>query len=115
MKLPNGDRAIVDTRKLQEYCLNPQHPRGRHKARVFASVGIRRDDAEEISIALLAAASSGEARLTTANLYGERYIVDFDLVREGRAALGKRTVKIRSTWIVRTGEHLPRLTSCYVL
>jgi hypothetical protein len=27
MKLPNGERAIVDIRKLQEYCLNPLHPR----------------------------------------------------------------------------------------
>jgi hypothetical protein len=35
--------------------------------------------------------------------------VDFDFVRQDR------TVRIRSTWIVRTGEDLPRLTSCYVL
>ena len=35
MKLPNGERAIVDTRKLLEYCLNSEHPRGRNKARVF--------------------------------------------------------------------------------
>ena len=50
MKLPNGDHALVDIRKLLEYCLNPQHPRGRNKARVFASVGIREADAEELSI-----------------------------------------------------------------
>jgi hypothetical protein len=47
MKLPNGDRAIVDLEKLRAYCLNPQHPRGRHKARVFASFGIREADAKE--------------------------------------------------------------------
>ena len=40
MRLPNGERAVIDIRKLQEYCLNSQHPRGRNKARVFASVGI---------------------------------------------------------------------------
>ena len=44
MKLPNGERAIVDCRKLDEYCLNPHHPRGRNKARVFASVGIGQAD-----------------------------------------------------------------------
>ena len=109
MKLPNGARAIVDIRKLQGYCLDPQHPRGRNKARVFASVGIRQADAEELRIALVAAASRAEARLGISSPYGQRYIVDFDLVRQDR------TVKIRSAWILRIGEDLPQLTSCYVL
>src|SRR5712692_9511932 len=46
MKLPNGEHAIVDIRKLLAYCLNSQHPRGRNKARVFVSVGISEADAE---------------------------------------------------------------------
>jgi len=65
--------------------------------------------AEELQAAIVAAAIDAEARLGAANPYGQRYIVDFDFVRRGR------TVRIRSTWIVRTGEDLPRLTSCYVL
>ncbi len=109
MKLPNGDQAIVDGRKLQEYCLNPHHSRGRNKARVFLSVGLGQADAEVLRDALFAAASNKDARLGAANPYGQRYIVDFDLVREGRA------VRVRSTWIVRIGEDLPRLTSCYLL
>jgi hypothetical protein len=41
MSLPNGERAIVEVAKLRDYCLSPTHPRGRHKARVFAaSLGI---------------------------------------------------------------------------
>lgn len=60
MKLPNGEHAVVDGRKLHEYCLNPQHLRGRNKARVFAAAGIRQADAEEIRTALLAAASTGK-------------------------------------------------------
>ena len=72
MNLPNGARAIVDIQKLRAYCLNPHHTRGRHKARVFASVGIREADAEELRTALLQAATNGEARLGTLNLYGQR-------------------------------------------
>jgi hypothetical protein len=83
MKLPNGERAIVDIWKLRRYCLNTKHPRGRHKARVFASVGIRDADAEELRTALLMAASDSEARLGVSNPYGQRYIVDFDLERQG--------------------------------
>jgi len=26
MKMPGGDAAIVDRRKLTGYCLNPEHP-----------------------------------------------------------------------------------------
>ena len=47
MKLPNGHRAIVDIRKLRDYCLNPNSPNGRNKARVFAaSLGLTPPDAE---------------------------------------------------------------------
>jgi hypothetical protein len=109
MKLPNGERALVDIRKLETYCLNPEHPRGRNKARVFASVGIRLADATELRTALLAAASDAEAQPGAACVHGQRYTVDFDLLR------ASRTVRIRSTWMVRIGEALPRLTSCYVL
>ena len=108
MTLPNGDRAIVDIRKLKDYCLNPHHSRGRNKARVFASLGIREGDANELR-ALLKAAAEGEARLGMWNQYGQRYVIDFDLVCRGKSA------RIRSTWIILTGQDLPRLTTCYVL
>lgn len=109
MKLPNGDHAIVDIRKLHEYCLNSQHPRGRNKARVFAAVGIRDTDAEALRAGLSTAARDVEACPGVVSPYGQRYVVDFDFTHQDR------TIKIRSTWIVRTGEELPRLTSCYVL
>jgi hypothetical protein len=80
MKLPNGHRTHADIQKLQGYCLNPHHARGRNKARVFASVGIGQADAELLRNALLAAAGNAEARTGFANPYGESYIVDFDLI-----------------------------------
>ena len=76
---------------------------------MLAAVSIRQQDAEELRAALLAAAINAEARQSESKLYGWRYIVDFDLVRD------LRTVRIRNTWIVREGEDVPRLTSCYVL
>ena len=109
MRLPSGDEAVVDIRKLLDYCLNPQHPRGRNKARVFVAVGIKVSDAEELRDAILAAAREADAELGVADVYGQRYVVDFDFSRE------ERTVRIRSTWIVRSEDGLPRLTSCYVL
>jgi hypothetical protein len=41
MRLPNGERAIVDIRKLREYCLNPLHLRGHNKARAYAMAALK--------------------------------------------------------------------------
>ncbi len=38
IKLPNPEEAIIDSQKLSGYCLNPDHPDGQHKARVFQAV-----------------------------------------------------------------------------
>jgi hypothetical protein len=57
MRLPNAERALVDLDKLRDDCLNPAHPRGRHKARVFASaLGITARKAAWLSTAFLHAA-----------------------------------------------------------
>jgi hypothetical protein len=36
--LPNHESAVIPVEKLVEYCLNPAHPIGKHKAIVFRSV-----------------------------------------------------------------------------
>ncbi|SRR5260370_31487888 len=110
MKLPNGEHAVVDIAKLRDYCLNPDHFRGRHKARVFAAaLGVNADHAEELQAALLEAARNEEAKVADQDEFGQRFVVDFTMkgpVGEGR---------VRSSWIVKTGEDFPRLTSCYVI
>ena len=58
MKLPGGQAAIVDPQKLTGYCLNPEHPRGKHKARVFATLGFTAESAEDLRAALLKAATN---------------------------------------------------------
>ncbi len=110
MKLPGGEHAIVDIVKLRDYCLNPLHPRGRHKARVFVSaLGLTRADTQFLREGLLRAAREADAAMGDVDEYGERYTIDFGL------AQGVRRAIVRSTWIVRRGERFPRLTSCYVL
>ena len=62
MKLPNHESAVVDLAKLRDYCLSQEHPRGRHKARMFAAIlGFTAQDAEELQQALLSAAHTYEA------------------------------------------------------
>ena len=110
MRLPNGGRAIVDLRKLTDYCLNPGHLRGRHKARVFAAaLGLSAVDAEGLRQVLLASAAAVDAELASSDEWGDRYVLDFHIARGGWDA------RVRSSWIVRRGEKIPRLTTCFVL
>ncbi len=109
LRLPNAESAVVDLEKLRGYVLDPQHPRGRHKARVFAAaLGITTDDAEGLRDDILAAALNHDATTTAHNGYGQRYVLDFPVERRPKRAV------VRTTWIVLDNEGFPRLTSCYV-
>ncbi|NMG19227.1 DUF6883 domain-containing protein [Brasilonema bromeliae] len=110
MKLPHPEQAVIDRQKLSGYCLNPEHPEGRHKARLFKSVlGIALDDEEELEIALRQAIKNYDVIPTKRNQYGQKYVVDFMMVR------GEQRAVVRSAWIVRDTENFPRLISCYIL
>src|SRR5208337_3559896 len=102
MKLPGGANAVVDIVKLRDYCLNPHHPRGRHKARVFASaLGLTQADAESRREELLRAAEEVEALPGRKDEFGERYAIDFEVMRKDRRAT------VRSAWIILRGEAAP--------
>jgi len=110
MTMPNPERAVVALEKLVNYCLSPQHPRGRHKARVFAAaIGLTAEHAEALRQALLRAASRPDAVEAERDSYGQRYVIDFDMTGPSGA-----TASIRSAWIVLTGEDYPRFLACYV-
>jgi hypothetical protein len=110
LKLPNGERAQIDT-KLEDYVLNPGHREGRHKARVFESVlGITLANSETLRQAILsAAAGSDEVEARGDNGHGEIFVLRFPLETERGPAM------ILSVWIVRYGEDFPRLVTCYTL
>ncbi len=110
MKLPDGVHAQVALEKLRDFCLNPEHPVGKHKACVFATaLGLRAEHAEELREILLNVAQTGEPIVGEQDEYGQRYVIDFILNR------GDQSATVRSSWIVLIGEDIPRLTSCYVL
>ena len=109
MKLPGGDEAIVELEKLTGYCMNAEHSRGKHKARVFESVlGFSAANAQELRRALLEAAATDDAIPGLTDRYGSRCVIDFSIDGPAGGATS------RSLWILRQGEHTPRLTSCYV-
>jgi len=108
--LPFGEQAIFNIRKLEDYCLDATHPRGRHKARVFReALGIGRGDSTWLRAQLLEAIRETDATELTPDHFGQRWRVDVPITRH------ERTVVVRTVWIVRTGERAPRFVSSWVL
>ncbi len=110
MPIPHAERAVVDIRKLRDYCLNPMHDEGQHKARLFATaLGITADDAEDLRTLLLQAVNITDGQLGRRDVYGQRYTVDFLLEWRDKQAM------VRSGWIIEHDSDTPRLTTCYPL
>ena len=109
VRLPNSHKAVVEIEKLRNYSLNPNHPVGKHKARVFrAALGITLKDADWLRERALEIALSDDARTGAASVFGDKYVIDSILEYNGMSAI------VRFSWIVEFGTDFPRLTSCYV-
>ena len=109
MKLPNSERAIIELEKLVEYCLNPDHPRGKHKARVFeAACGFNLGNVELLRDQLLEAAELGDAVASLTDAHGRRFVIEYLVTGpSGRAW-------VRSAWIIRVDEDFPRFVTAHV-
>ncbi len=110
MKLPNVEKAFIDIKKLENYCLNPLHPRGKHKAKVFASaLGLTKENSIELKEEIVKSISEVQCEISETDQYGQRYVVDFEYFR------GRLKAYIRTSWIIKSNENFPRLVSCYIL
>ena len=109
-RLPLGNEAVLDIRKIEDYCLSPMHPRGRHKARIFReTLDLARADAQWLRDVLLEAARSGEAFKVGEDAWGAHWRLDATVRRQTKSAV------VRTIWIIRTGESRPRFVTCWVL
>lgn len=107
--LPNADAAVLDLRKLEEYCLSQIHPRGRHKARVFReALGIGRSHAGWLRQQILTAVTKVQAVELEVDEYGRRWRADLTVARQNRRAV------VRTIWLMRTGESAPRFVTCWI-
>ena len=113
MKLPNAENAVVDIEKLRDYCLNPTHEEGKHKARRFKEkLGLTVEDAERLRAAILDAILKVDAREQKPTQYGRRFVVDFELSWPEQKYITS-TALVRTAWIIRNDEDFPRLTTCF--
>ncbi len=89
-KLPNPEQAFIDMNKLTGYCLNPEHSEGQHKAAVFKSaldLGLK--EANVLKNALLQAVQNHPVTSVESNPYGQKYLLEFEIMHQHKTALIK--------------------------
>jgi hypothetical protein len=107
--LPNYQNAFIPSEKIAGYCLNPNHERGSHKARVFRQVfGVTSEDSELLKSAILKQIDKFEITSESENKYGKIFSVPMKIT------IFEKEDEIMTAWIIEKGTNFPRLTSCYV-
>lgn len=108
MRLPNGERGLVERGKVVNYLMNPRHPEGAGKAAFFFSLGFRQEEWHALAEGLLRVAAEGIVAQVVESAHGKKYIVDGPL-----RTPNNRTVVVRTVWIREPGRHGPRLITAY--
>ncbi|MBI3898836.1 MAG: LysM peptidoglycan-binding domain-containing protein [Gammaproteobacteria bacterium] len=107
--LNRANRAVIYPRKLAEYALNPEHPVGGNKAKVFEStLGFTRNNADDLMDQLRQGVVNNTPIPGKVDRFGSRFTVDIPVV--GPAGNGT----VRSGWIYKPGSNVPELTTIYV-
>lgn len=106
--LVGANRAVIDPRKLTEYALNPAHPVGGNKARVFDSAfGFNSSNADDLMLQLRQGVMNSPATLGKVDQYGTRLTVDIPAAGPTGSGL------VRTGWIYRPGSNTPELTTLF--
>lgn len=103
-------QIAIDPRKLTNYALDPNSPKGANKAIVFrAALGFTLENYTPLLAQISASAMDAEAIIGELDEYGQRYRVDLEII----GIEGQRKI-VRTGWIVEEGSDIARLTTAYI-
>lgn len=104
------EKFHIDIRKLKDYCLNQNHPVGKHKARVFESqLGIVKSDAQLLKEKIVQEMRNADIVHGIEDQFGKRFSADLSVNIKNRNAL------VKTIWILRWGHKSPELVTCYII
>lgn len=107
--LAGAARAEIDRRKLVDYALDPNHPVGGNKARVFEStLGYNQSNADGLLTQIRDGVTKHPAVPGRVDGHGARFTVDIPVTGP------KGSATVRTGWIVTTPDAPPRLTTLFV-
>ena len=105
-----ASRVVIDPRKLTEYALNSETPRGRHKAHVFERVlGYTRENYTQLLTQIETHAPNADVHFHSQDEFGHRYTVDLQI----ESPAGQQAT-VRTGWFVPTGKDEVRLVTLWV-
>ncbi len=108
MKLPAGERAVIETAKIRDYLLSISHPVGRFKAPFFASLGYTSVNWRRLEADFRDLAVSGDAELGQPSSYGQKYEIRGTL----KGPLGK-PAEVLTVWIILFGGNVPQFVTAF--
>ena len=108
--LKNAQRAIIEERKIRDYVLNRDHPRGGSKARaIAAATGLGRLQHADLVRQIRQGILEHDAEVI--GEYEGRPLYRVDVTIAGP----KGMMRLRTGWIYEVDEDAPRLTTAYPL
>lgn len=110
MQLPYKEKAHIPREKLINYLLSETHAVGRSKAKFFRGFGFDETNVRQLERALLAIAQQERVIEINASVHGAKYVID-GLIRTPEGA----AVRVRTVWIVETGQDAPRFVTAHPL
>ena len=108
MQLPNSLQAYIPSEKLSAYLLSETHAVGKAKATFFRALGFNETNIPLLEHGLLTIAHSAQVQEVVPSPHGIKYIIKGVLEAPSGAS-----PRIRTVWILETGEPNPRFVTAY--
>ena len=108
MKLPSDSILEIESKKIQNYLLNPDHPDGKSKAGFFLLNGITVENPSLLENLLKAQAMNEEVAKELATPFGKKFIFESAIEFPNR-----KTHHIRSVWIKNRNENVIKFVTAY--
>ena len=107
-KLPNAERAQVETRKVTDYLLSTDHPDGKSKAKYFIEHGFVINQPDSLARSLIKHGQTQPVIKESVSEFGKKFILECQCETPNG-----RNPCIRSVWIVEIGTLEPRLVTAF--
>jgi hypothetical protein len=104
MKIPNSDRATIESSKLTDYLLNPEHKRGGAKAKLLIQFGYSQKNWQQLETDIRNCHLNLDVNLVKETAYGTRYEISGHL----STPVGRQLL-VRTVWQIDKETDFPRL------
>ncbi len=107
-RLPNADKAVIDSEKIRGYVLSPTHPVGRFKSAVFVRFGYSAEEWAEFEGSLRTLIMSEDVATVEETPHGRKYVV----VGAVETPSGK-LLELVTVWVILKKQSIPRFVTAY--